>query len=424
MHDRIDTPKPLLGEPPPQLKGLGRDLRLDVCRGIALWFLFLDHIPNNIGSWLTLRNYGFSDTAEVFVFISGVTCALAYGRARRCEGWSAVISRSLRRSWDIYAAFLLLTLACAIMVYLAGRDHLADHSNTRILLEHPGAALAHAAILQYRPVNTDVLPIFVLYHLLFAPLLWLLLRVPNATLGASLLLYVLVHVFGWTVPAWPNNVWFFNPLAWQFLIVLGAWWVIEGKRLWPWVTSRTALVLAVLYLVFSLVVALSCSIKPLESLVPQALTKLLYPLDKSNLDPLRLLHFLALAILAVWLVPRDWRGLTTPVMRCAIHCGENSLPIYCLGVLLVLASHMALVDISDGPAMQIALSLGGILVLIATAKLLNLIRTKPRAATDMPLMAATRKNAHETRRIPISPISPRARSEQQSEVGTASFSNL
>lgn len=406
MHDRIDTPKPLLGEPPPQLKGLGRDLRLDVCRGIALWFLFLDHIPNNIGSWLTLRNYGFSDTAEVFVFISGVTCALAYGRARRCEGWSAVISRSLRRSWDIYTAFLLLTLACAIMVYLAGRDHLADQSNTRILLEHPGAALAHAAILQYRPVNTDVLPLFVVYHLLFAPLLWLLLRVPNVTLGASLLLYALVHVFGWTVPAWPNNVWFFNPLAWQLLIVFGAWWVIEGKRFWPWVTSRTALVLAALYLVFSLVVALSCSIKPLESLVLQTLTKLLYPLDKSNLDPLRLLHFLALAILAVRLVPRDWRGLTMPVMRCAIHCGENSLPIYCLGVLLVLASHIALVDISDGPAMQIALSLGGILVLIAAATLLNLIRTKPRAAAEIPLMAAIRKKGHETRRMPVSPKSP------------------
>ena len=40
-------------------KGSGRDLRIDVCRGIALWCIFLDHIPNNIGSWLTLRNYGF-----------------------------------------------------------------------------------------------------------------------------------------------------------------------------------------------------------------------------------------------------------------------------------------------------------------------------------------------------------------------------
>jgi len=310
------------------------------------------------------------------MFVSGVTCALAYGRAWRCEGWTGVFSRTLRRSWDIYVAFLLLTLACAILVHLAGR--IADESNMRILLDHPGATLARAAILQYRPVNTDVLPVFVLLHLLFAPLLWLLLRAPNATLGASLALYVLVHAFGWTVPAWPNGHWAFNPLAWQLLVVLGAWWMIEDKRARPWVTSRTTLMLAVLYLLFSLVIALSWRIKPLEALIPQALAELLYPLDKSNLDPLRLLHFLAIAVLAAWLVPRNWRGLTTPVMRGAIRCGQNSLPIYCLGVLLTFASHVVLLDISDGLAMQIALSLAGIAAMIATATLLNSISIKPR----------------------------------------------
>ena len=118
------TPKLFVGELP-ELKGQGRDLRIDACRGIALWCIFLDHVPNNIGSWLTLRNYGFSDAAEVFMFVSGVTCALAYGKVRRCEGWTGVISRTLRRSWDIYAAFLLLTLACAILVHLAGGGRLA-----------------------------------------------------------------------------------------------------------------------------------------------------------------------------------------------------------------------------------------------------------------------------------------------------------
>src|SRR6266480_1102975 len=340
MLDRIHTSKPLVGEPPPELKGSGRDLRIDACRGVALWCIFLDHVPNNIGSWLTLRNYGFSDAAEVFMFVSGVTCALAYGRARRCEGWSGVINRSLRRGWDIYAAFLLLTLACAIMVHLAGRDHLADESNTRILLEHPGATLAHAVILQYRPVNADVLPIFVLLHLLFAPLLWLL-------------------------------------LAWQFLVVLGAWWMIAGKRVRPWTTSRTALVVAVLYLLFSLVIALSWHIKPLEALITQAPAKLSHPLDKSNLDPVRLLHFLAIAVLAERLVPRDWQALKTPMLRGAIRCGQNSLPIYCLGVLLAGGSHAALLEISNGVAMQIALSVGGILVMIVAAMLLNSMRIKP-----------------------------------------------
>ncbi len=376
MHDRTAIPKLLVGELP-ELKGHVRDLRIDACRGIALWWIFLDHVPNNIGSWLTLRNYGFADAAEIFMFVSGVTCALAYGKARRCEGWTAVIRRTVRRGWDIYVAFLVLTLACAILVHLAGGGRLADESNTRILLDHPGATLAHAAILQYRPVNTDVLPIFVLLHLLFAPLLWLLLRWPNVTLGASLALYALVHVLGWTVPAWPNGHWAFNPLAWQLLVVLGAWWMLEEKRVRPWVTSRTVLGLAVLYLLFSLVIALSWRIKPLEALIPQALAKL-HPLDKSNLDPLRLLHFLAIAVLAAWFVPRNWRGLTTPVMRSAICCGQNSLPIFCLGVLLVFAGHMVLFTISDGLAMQIAVSLVGIAAMIATATLLNLISIKPR----------------------------------------------
>ncbi len=376
MHDRTATSKLLVGELP-EPKGHARDLRIDACRGIALWWIFLDHVPNNIGSWLTLRNYGFSDAAEIFMFVSGVTCALAYGKAWRCEGWNAVIRRTLRRGWDIYVAFLLLTLACAILVHLAGSDRLADDSNTRILLDDPGATLARAAILQYRPVNTDVLPIFVLLHLLFAPLLWLLLRLPNVTLGASLALYALVHVFGWTIPAGPNGHWAFNPLAWQLLVVLGAWWVLEEKRARLWLTSRTVLGLAVLYLLFSLVIALSWRIKPLEALIPQTLAKL-HPLDKSNLDPLRLLHFLAVAVVAAWFVPRSWPGLMMPVMRGAICCGQNSLPIYCLGVLLAFAGHMVLFTISDGLAMQIAVSLVGIAAMIATATLLNLISIKPR----------------------------------------------
>ncbi len=88
-----------------------RDLRLDACRGLALWFIFIDHIPNNAFTWLTLRNYGFSDTTEVFMFVSGYTCMLAYGGALREQGWPTIATRALRRGWEIYAAFLLLLIA-------------------------------------------------------------------------------------------------------------------------------------------------------------------------------------------------------------------------------------------------------------------------------------------------------------------------
>jgi len=84
-----------------------------------------------------------------------------------------------------------------------------------------------------------------------------------------------------------------------------------------------------------------------------------------------------MAVLAAWFVPRNWRVLMTPVMRGAICCGQNSLPIYCLGVLLAFAGHMALFNISDGLAMQMAVSLVGVAVMIATATMLSLISIKP-----------------------------------------------
>ena len=358
---------------------LDRDLRLDACRGLALWFIYLDHVPDNICSWLTLSRYGFSDATELFMFVSGVTCALAYGKVRQLDGWSAVISHTLRRSWEIYAAFLIVTLACVVVVYLAGADRFADVTNTRVVFEQPGEALFRAAILQYRPVNTDVLPAFVLFHLFFAPLLWLLLRWPGATLAASLLLYTLVQLSGWNLPQWPKNPWFFNPLAWQFLVVLGAWWELgNGKLLRSWLAWRGATILAATYLIVALLIALSWSIQTLDVLVPGWLARLIYPINKSDLDPLRLLHFLAIAILVAKFVPPDWKGLTAPIMRGAIRCGENSLEIYCAGVLLALGARILLEKVSATPAIQIAASFAGIAALVVLASLLTKMKIESR----------------------------------------------
>jgi uncharacterized membrane protein len=81
--------------------GRHRDLRLDACRGLALWFIFIDHIPDNSLTWLTLRNYGFSDTSEVFVFVSGYTCMLAYGGALREQGWRTTAVRAAAGLGDL-----------------------------------------------------------------------------------------------------------------------------------------------------------------------------------------------------------------------------------------------------------------------------------------------------------------------------------
>jgi hypothetical protein len=85
-----------------------RDLRLDLFRGVALWFIFLDHIPANIFSWITIRNYGFSDATEIFIFISGYTSALVYGRAMRDRGSIVGAAKILRRVWQLYVAHIFL----------------------------------------------------------------------------------------------------------------------------------------------------------------------------------------------------------------------------------------------------------------------------------------------------------------------------
>src|SRR5262245_4016776 len=350
-----------------------RDLRLDACRGLALWFIFIDHVPGNSLGWLTPRNFGFSDMSEVFVFVSGYTCMVAYGGALREQGWLTVATRALRRAFEIYAAFLFLLIAYFIVIWMAGSgSRYLDETNTKVFFENPGLALMRAAILQYTPVNTDILPVFVLLHLAFPAVLWLLLRSATLALAMSCLLYLAVQMFGWNLPGWPGGELYFNPLAWQILFVFGAWYANEGalqlKRI---VQSRAALALASLYLAVSLIIALSWHIESLDGLMPDAIARLIYPIYKSSLAPLRFLHFLALAILVPRLIPLDWHGLMRPGIMAMIRCGENSLAIYCIGVLLSFVSLAILSQFSAGAVMQVVVSIGGIAIMTAVASVLT-----------------------------------------------------
>jgi len=353
------------------VNGDQRDLRLDACRGFALWCIFIDHVPGNWLAWLTPRNFGFSDMSEVFVFVSGYTCMLAYGGALREQGWMTIVTRASRRAWEIYAAFLLLLIGYFIVIWALGSgSNYVDETNTKVFFENPGLALIRAAILQYTPVNTDILPTFVLLHLSFPVVLWLLIRSATAALAISLLLYLVVQLFGWNLRAWPTGDLYFNPMAWQLLFVFGAWYVHEGAlRLKPILQSRALLVLALLYLAFSLAIALSWEIKALERMVPDAVATLIYPIYKSSLAPLRLLHFLALAVLVWRLMPPDWHVLAKPWMMGMIRCGENSLLIYCVGVLLSFAGFVFLSRVSAGVVAQLVVSIGGLSLMIAVASL-------------------------------------------------------
>jgi hypothetical protein len=352
-----------------------RDVRLDLFRGIALWFIFLDHVPRNIVSWITVRNYGFSDATEIFIFISGYTAAFVYGKAMVDRGFIVAGARILKRAWQIYIAHMMLFL-----IYMAEISYVAasfqnplypEEMNIGGFFQQPDVTIIQALLLKFRPVNMDVLPLYIVLLMFFPPMLWLLLRRPSLALGLSAILYALTWRFGWNLPTYPRGVWYFNPFAWQLLFVFGAWCALGGaKRLSKLVQSPFTMAAAIAYLIFTFLIVLTWHIPSLGVYVPQWLKAVIYPVNKTNLDVLRFAHFLALAVLTVRILPRDWPGLKSPWLQPAIVCGQHSLAIFCLGVFLAFAAYFAMIEISSQFWMQFVVSAVGIAIMIAVAKVL------------------------------------------------------
>jgi hypothetical protein len=359
-----------------------RDLRLDLMRGIGQWMVFLDHIPYDIVSWLTLRNYGFSDAAEFFVFISGYTAGFVYGPAMAHGQVLAATKRLLKRAWQLYVAHIFLFLFLVAQISRAARRFdnpmYGNEYNIFLFLEHPDVMIGQALALKFKPVDLDVLPLYIVLVLALPAILWGLIKLPRWTLLGSAVLYVLARVFDWNLPSFPGGNWYFNPFAWQLLFVFGVWCGLNrAAEIAAFLRSRTVLILAVAWIVFSFLIVMTWHVPLLESLIPKSLIRVIYPIDKSDLDMFRLIHFLALAVVFVRYVPRDWPALRSKLLRPLILVGQNSLPMFCLGVFLSFAAHWFLVQIEGDIPAQILVSVAGMATMVAVAWLLNRFKALP-----------------------------------------------
>src|SRR6201981_355060 len=211
-----------------------RELRLDLFRGLALWLIFIDHLPPSLLTWFTLRNYGFSDATEIFIFISGYTAAFVYGRALIENGFIVAAARILRRAWQIYVAHWFL-----FTIFLPEISHVATSFENPLyseemgimdFLKQPDVTIVQALLLRFRPVNMDVLPLYIVLMLSLPLILWLMRWKPDLALGLSVVLYAVTWQFDFYFSAYPNGFWAFNPLAWQLLFVFGAWCALGGAR--------------------------------------------------------------------------------------------------------------------------------------------------------------------------------------------------
>jgi hypothetical protein len=387
----------------PAVPAGGRDERLDFYRGLALLFIFLNHIPNNAGSWITSRNFGFSDATEIFVFISGYAAALAYGAAMRRRGFLLAAARILHRAWQLYIAHVFLfVLFTAQIAYVAARFNnpmYAEEMNLIGFIDAPHENLVQALLLKFRPVNMDVLPLYIVLLLAFPPALWALGRRPAIVLAASALLYLAAGHYNWNLPGYPEGkTWFFNPLCWQFLFVLGAWCGTRRDvmaRLEPY--GRVLVPAAAAYLGAALFVVASWRYPALAALVPDGLARWMYPIDKTNLDLLRLVHFLAMAYLAARFTPVAAGFFRWPPARPVIACGRHSLEVFCLGVFLSFTAHFFLVEVNGSVPAQLAASALGIAAMALTAAALDWYRraeaAPPRAADPAGAAASGRPTA-------------------------------
>ena len=149
-----------------------RDTRLYLFLGLANWFIFLDHVPNNMVSWITLRNFGFSGSVDLFVFIIGYNAALTYAPIMLERGGIVGATRVLRRAWQLYAAFIVLFAIYAVSIGdIATRYAAPDiiyEFNVAGLLDDPVRTVAHGLLLQSKALNLDLLQLSVLLMACFS----------------------------------------------------------------------------------------------------------------------------------------------------------------------------------------------------------------------------------------------------------------
>ncbi|UWU72586.1 OpgC domain-containing protein [Bradyrhizobium sp. DASA03005] len=350
----------------------GRDLRLDLFRGVANWAIFLDHIPDNVVNWITTRNYGFSDAADLFVFISGYTASFVYARMMLDRGFIVGATRLTKRVWQLYVAHIILfVIYIASISYLAlrfGDSEMINEFNVAGLVDNATETLRQGLFLRFKPLNLDVLPLYIVLMGLFPPVLWFMLRKPDLTMILSIVLWLAARHFGWNLTAYPAGQWYFNPYCWQVLFVFGAWCSMGGaRRSIALINSPVTLWVCLGYLLFALVMTMAGRFPAFGGMFPEWLFSAFNPNDKTNLAPYRFLHFVVIVILVIRFVPKEWPGLEWKVFDPLIVCGQQSLAVFCVGVFLSFVGHFELSMSSGSLLAQIFVSVAGIAIMTTVA---------------------------------------------------------
>lgn len=344
---------------------------IDFWRGIVLAMIFINHVPGNGFEIMTNRHIGFSDSAEAFVFLAGVSVVLAYGGRflgnQQRRGLRALATRAV----TLYGVQIAMSFA-AILIFAIGAlvfdDDTIMHEHGRdLFLSNPMRAIVAVTGLSHQLGYFNILPMYIVF-LLWAPALLLLARIDDRLmLGVSALIYLLAREYGLNFPTWPvEGGWFFNPFAWQFLFAAG---MFVGLRLREGAIGfdRRLFLVSVAFLIASaFVVTKAFGFLPL---LPEQLNSIV-DMSKTNLAPIRMIHFLALAYViyhsSLTLMAKGG-SLFAPL--CVI--GRQSLPVFAAGSILSAIGQVVIGMRNTGFIDDLLFIGGGLLLLYAIAHYLT-----------------------------------------------------
>jgi hypothetical protein len=328
---------------PAKVKGARPPNEIDFWRGYALVAIFINHIPGVFYERFTHKNFGFSDSAELFVLLAGWSLRSLVDRQSRDLTNLRLFFRLGSRAIMLYTAQLAITLiAIAIIAataFLADTNLVLQWNNAAVVFEEPIVAHIGLAMLTHHLGYFDILPLYIVL-MLWAPFMAVLHRtLPWALLPVSLAIWASALATGMNLPTWPvEGRWFFNPFAWQLVFVIGFILGGEGTTTRIVVTHRrtTRTIGAIIVALGLLGTYLQFYPDPLNAPQPA----LFFVADKTFLTPMRLIHVLGIVAFfggAFFFVYKKARWLA----RFLSMLGRNSLNVFCVGSLLSLAAQSA-----------------------------------------------------------------------------------
>ncbi|GLS41616.1 membrane protein [Mesorhizobium tianshanense] len=337
-----------------------RDTRIDVFRALALLTIFVNHVPGTIFEYFTHKNFGFSDSAEAFVLISGIAVGLAYGLKFQPGNRLLITLKAWRRAGVLYVTHIMTTVVTLAVFSAAAlhfsRPDLLKLINIQMIIEDTPEALLGIATLGHQIGYNNILSMYAVVLLMMPLFLWIGTFSLRLMLAASALLWLIAGIFQIAPSNFPGDgFWFLNPLSWQFLFVIGIAGMLHVKRGGEIRFNCMMASAAVGYLVGALIwVRLPLWGIETASGLPTVLTGF----DKTFLSASRLMHILAIAYLIVAIPTLSNLARTGPGHPFAV-LGKHSLPVFIAGTILaMIAQVMKVVSPGGLPYDTILISTG------------------------------------------------------------------